>query len=293
MITNLLTMAILESCPKHIMVAYLEKSEGNAEFHEVIDFLARSSIYHALIVSPVVSTTFVKQFWMSAKSKIINNVRYITAKVAGKPVSISEASIRSALLFDDADGIDSLPKQAIFDAIDSSCKVFSFMVKKGKHFSGKVTPLFASMLVQSTEDEANVEPQSDQSPRPSHTPHIPDSIPEVSGGNQGVHKDPLFDELNDDEIDNIDTEDAQDVGRSRDVVNEEKENADAEVSTEDVLSTAQQKERIEADRLLAKSLQEEEREHSQVEERAKFRRDTIDCFKEDILLNKDQKLYRK
>ncbi|GKF44479.1 hypothetical protein Tco_0131031, partial [Tanacetum coccineum] len=54
---------------------------------------------------------------MSAKSKIINNVRYITAKVAGKPVSISEASIRSDLLFDDAEGIDSLPNQAIFDAI--------------------------------------------------------------------------------------------------------------------------------------------------------------------------------
>ncbi|GJV23334.1 hypothetical protein Tco_1376029, partial [Tanacetum coccineum] len=54
---------------------------------------------------------------MSAKSKILNNVRHITAKVAGKPVSISEASIRSDLLFNDADGIDSLPNQAIFDAI--------------------------------------------------------------------------------------------------------------------------------------------------------------------------------
>ncbi|GKD56789.1 hypothetical protein Tco_1290176 [Tanacetum coccineum] len=42
---------------------------------------------------------------------------YITAKVAGKPVFISEASIRSDLLFDDADGIDSLPNQAIFDDI--------------------------------------------------------------------------------------------------------------------------------------------------------------------------------
>ncbi|GKF20915.1 hypothetical protein Tco_0069553, partial [Tanacetum coccineum] len=94
-----ITMTVLESCPKHNMVAYLEKTEGNAESHEVIDFLGRSSIHHALI------------------SKIINNVRYITAKVAGKPVSISEASIRSDLLFDDDDGIDSLPNQAIFDAI--------------------------------------------------------------------------------------------------------------------------------------------------------------------------------
>ncbi|GJT46297.1 hypothetical protein Tco_0955012 [Tanacetum coccineum] len=110
-------MAVLDSCPKHNMVAYLEKSEGNAEFHEIIDFLTRSSIHHALTVSPVVSTIFVEQFWTSAKSKIINNVRNITAKVAGKPVSISEASIRSDLLFDDANGIDSLPNQAIFDAI--------------------------------------------------------------------------------------------------------------------------------------------------------------------------------
>ncbi|GJX80536.1 putative ribonuclease H-like domain-containing protein [Tanacetum coccineum] len=69
------------------------------------------------VSSPVVSTTFVEQFWTYAKSKIINNVRHITAKVAGKPVSISEASIRSDLLFDDANGIDSLPNQAIFDAI--------------------------------------------------------------------------------------------------------------------------------------------------------------------------------
>ncbi|GJX09290.1 putative ribonuclease H-like domain-containing protein [Tanacetum coccineum] len=107
-------MAALESCPKHNMIAYLEKTEGNVEFHEVIDFLQRSYISHALTVSPVVSTTFVEQFWTSAKSKTINNVRHITAKVAGKLVSISEASIRTDLLFDDADGIDTLPNQAIF-----------------------------------------------------------------------------------------------------------------------------------------------------------------------------------
>ncbi|GJZ93271.1 hypothetical protein Tco_0665336 [Tanacetum coccineum] len=303
-------MAVLDSCPKHNMVAYLEKSEGNAEFHEIIDFLKHSSIHYALTVSPVVSTTFVEQFWTSAKSKTINNVRHITAKVAGKSVSISEASIRSDLLFDDADGIDSLPNQAIFDAIQlmgyegdltvltfnkalfspqwrflfhtiNHClsskstswdqiptniatavicltsnqkynfsklifdgmlrhldakkkfvmyprfisiflvkqlanvsvpldhfpvntltsKVFSFIVKKGKHFSRKVTPLFATMLVQPTQDEGASsarpsealptpspaptsevphEPQTDSSPAPtSEVPHEPqtDSSP--------------------------------------------------------------------------------------------------------------------
>ncbi|GKC78673.1 hypothetical protein Tco_1129447, partial [Tanacetum coccineum] len=58
-ITLSTTMAVLDSCPKHNMVAYLEMSEGNAQFHEIIDFLKRNSIHHALTVSPVVSTTFV------------------------------------------------------------------------------------------------------------------------------------------------------------------------------------------------------------------------------------------
>ncbi|GKE06527.1 hypothetical protein Tco_1398545 [Tanacetum coccineum] len=366
-------MAVLESCPKHNMVAYLEKTEGSAEFHE---------------------------FWMSAKSKIINNVRYIAAKVADKPVSISEASIRSDILFDDADGIDYLPNQAIFDAIQLmghldakkkfvmyprfisifldkqlmnvhvpldhflvnalTSKVFSFMVKKGKHFSGKVILLFTFMLVQSTEDEGatserpsdpqptpspphpnkvNIESQSDPSPRPSPTTYIPDSILEVSGGNQGgqsssdrslsgnedgmtlqsvydlyislctqvtdqakeikhlkaqikklkkqakpvithhrawmksvslkqrlagkktlkanwmqnesvskqgrrsakakpsVHTNSLFDELPDETMDYMDTEDAQDVGRTRNEVNEEKEGTEDAVITEDAVST--------------------------------------------------------
>ncbi|GJY60022.1 hypothetical protein Tco_0459914 [Tanacetum coccineum] len=56
-----------------------------------------------------------------------------------------------------------------------------------------------------------------------------------------VHKDPAFDELDDDEIDYIETEDAQDVGRTRYVVHEEKESAEKEVSTEDTLNTDQPK----------------------------------------------------
>ncbi|GJU35028.1 hypothetical protein Tco_1183382 [Tanacetum coccineum] len=162
-------MAALESCPKHNMIAYLEKTEGNVEFHEVIDFLRRSYVYHALTVSPIVSTTFVEQFWMSAKSKTINNVRHITAKVAGKLVSISEASIRTDLIFDDADGIDTLPNQAIFDTIQRMG--YEGDLTKGKRFSGKVTPLFDTMLVQPTQDEgASSERQSDEQPSPSPAP---------------------------------------------------------------------------------------------------------------------------
>ncbi|GJS96959.1 hypothetical protein Tco_0803927 [Tanacetum coccineum] len=101
-------MVVLDSCPKHNMVAYLEKSKGNVEFHEIIDFLMRSSIHHALLFK--------------------------------------------------------------------SSKVFSFMVKKGKHFSRKVTPLFASMLVQPTEDEGALSERPSEAqptPSPAHTSEVP------------------------------------------------------------------------------------------------------------------------
>ncbi|GJX61704.1 putative ribonuclease H-like domain-containing protein [Tanacetum coccineum] len=285
--------AFMKRKPHSWCLKFLTDDNWNEEFHEIIDFLKRSSIHHALTVSPIVSTTFVEQFWTSAKSKTINNVRHITAKVAGKSVSISEASIRSDLLFDDADGIDTLPNQAIFDAIQLmgskstswdqiptniatavickqlvnvpvpldhfpintlTSKVFSFMVKKGKHFSGKVTPLFATMLVQPTQDEgASSERPSEAPPIPSpaHLPSptttIPDSIPrDTSGENLGGYSSSglnslsghmRFDGMPEDTIDHIEIENAQSERRTREMVDEDKEVDERILSTEDVLST--------------------------------------------------------
>ncbi|GJV73410.1 hypothetical protein Tco_1493405 [Tanacetum coccineum] len=190
-------MAGLDFYLKHNMVAYLEKNDGNTEFHQIMDFLTCSSIYFAHTISPIVSTSFVEQFWTSAKSRIVNNINYIDAIVAGKPVTISKASIRSDLLFDNVDGIDTLNNQAIFDTIQ---------LMGVKTFSGNVTPLFYSMLVQPTEDEGEFserpfesqpipspthlsddqpEPQHDPSPRPSSSIPILDSNSEGSGGNHG------------------------------------------------------------------------------------------------------------
>ncbi|GJX87765.1 hypothetical protein Tco_0339779 [Tanacetum coccineum] len=254
------------------------------------------------------------------------------------------------------------------------------MVKKGKHFSGKVTPLFATMLVQPTQDEGAplerpseaqptpslaptsevpnephtdsspaqtsevpIEQQTDLSQRPSPTTIIPDSVPETSGGNLGGHSssdksllgnegdmtlqivydlcislctqvsdqakeiqhlkaqikklkkqatpvikhhrawmqsvslkqrlarrrstkkhrvnkesvskqgrkfakgessvqgNPLFDEIPEDTVDHMETENAQDVGRTREMVDEDKEIDENILSTEDVLSTDKEK----------------------------------------------------
>ncbi|GKC24307.1 hypothetical protein Tco_1026457 [Tanacetum coccineum] len=99
-------MVALVSCPKHNMVTCLEKTEHNTQFHEIVDFLTRSLIYYSLTVSPTVCTSLIEQFWNTATSKTVNDVSYIKAKVAGKTVLISEASIRRDLLFNDVDGID-------------------------------------------------------------------------------------------------------------------------------------------------------------------------------------------
>ncbi|GKE68396.1 hypothetical protein Tco_1526468, partial [Tanacetum coccineum] len=126
---------------------------------------------------------------------------------------ISEASIRSDLLFNDANGIDSLPNQAIFDAIQLmrkqlanvpvpldhfpvnalTSKVFSFMAKKERPSEAHPTPSPAHTsevpLVPQTDSspahtsKVPIMPQTDPSPRPSPSTIILDSIPESSGGN--------------------------------------------------------------------------------------------------------------
>ncbi|GJV39184.1 hypothetical protein Tco_1417624 [Tanacetum coccineum] len=96
------------------MVACLEKTEGNSDFHEIVDFLASSSIHHALTVSPPIYTSYIEQFWNTASSQTVNDVKQINAIVDSKAVVVTEASIRSSLLFNDADGTAFLTNEAIF-----------------------------------------------------------------------------------------------------------------------------------------------------------------------------------
>ncbi|GJR96683.1 hypothetical protein Tco_0268857 [Tanacetum coccineum] len=203
-------MTVLESCPKHNMVAYIEKTDGNTEFHEIIRFLKRGSIYHAL-----------------TGKHFSRNVKPLFDSMLVQPTE---------------DEGDTLERQS------------------------KPQPIPSTPQLSKDQHETQIGP----SPRPSPTTYIPDSIPEGFGRNHGakiggkeileetvdakgvciqtkrkpakaeptVHKDPTFDELDDDTMDNMETEDAQDVGRTSYVVHEEKEKG---VSTEDPLSTAQPK----------------------------------------------------
>ncbi|GJY61162.1 ribonuclease H-like domain-containing protein [Tanacetum coccineum] len=139
----------------------------------------------------------------------VNSVKQMHAIVDGKAVVISESSVRNDLLFDDEDGITCLTNDDIFenlalmgnldskkflmyprflqlflnnqlkdlpkpfndtyDTPSHTKKVFSNMARQSKGFSGKVTPLFDSMLVQNhaPEGEGSAIP-----PEPQPTPSI-------------------------------------------------------------------------------------------------------------------------
>ncbi|GJW13060.1 hypothetical protein Tco_0017193 [Tanacetum coccineum] len=85
------------------MVACLEKSDENVEFHQIVDFLTTSSIHYALTVSPTIYAFYIEQFWATAKSKTVNVVKQIHATVDGKTVVISKSLVRSDLHFNDED----------------------------------------------------------------------------------------------------------------------------------------------------------------------------------------------
>ncbi|GJV53075.1 hypothetical protein Tco_1448816 [Tanacetum coccineum] len=80
-----------------------------------------------------------------SKQKTVNGEVQLQALVDKKKVIITESTIRRDLQLEDANGVDCLQNVAIF-------KQLTLMGGKGKGFSGRVTPLFQTMMVQAQEE---------------------------------------------------------------------------------------------------------------------------------------------
>nr|GEY28274.1 hypothetical protein [Tanacetum cinerariifolium] len=80
-------MADLVFAPQHNMIAYLEKTKSNVEFHQIVDFLTSSSIHHSLTIHAIVD---------------------------GKTAVITKSSVRRDLIFTNANGITCLTNEQIF-----------------------------------------------------------------------------------------------------------------------------------------------------------------------------------
>nr|GFB25158.1 hypothetical protein [Tanacetum cinerariifolium]GFB25195.1 hypothetical protein [Tanacetum cinerariifolium] len=87
------------------MVAILEKSEHNADFHPMVDFIEASSLRYALTVKPTVYISHIRQFWSTARIETTDEGTQILATVDGIPRTVTESYLRRNLKLQDGEGI--------------------------------------------------------------------------------------------------------------------------------------------------------------------------------------------
>nr|GEY76406.1 hypothetical protein [Tanacetum cinerariifolium] len=74
-------MARLQFCDYHNMVAILEKSEHNVNFHPIVDFVEASPLRYALTVKPTICVSHIRQFWSTARIETTEEETKILATV--------------------------------------------------------------------------------------------------------------------------------------------------------------------------------------------------------------------
>ncbi|GJW20419.1 hypothetical protein Tco_0031041 [Tanacetum coccineum] len=203
-------------CDKHNMVAYLVKSEGNEGFHEIIDFLTSSHIYYALTECPTLYISLIEQFWQTATlSTTEDGVHAITATIDGRDMIITEASIRRHLKLQDSKGLSSLtnakkftqlarmwfiqillnkqqrlllPHTRTYSTPTLTNKLFNNIRRASKGYSGVVTPLFDTMLVQPQDEAPSTSPSRITSSPSLSSHHTTSSTPTTPPSIQTTHE---------------------------------------------------------------------------------------------------------
>ncbi|GKD04298.1 hypothetical protein Tco_1179272 [Tanacetum coccineum] len=110
-------MAPLTFADTHNMAAYLSKSDASEGFDQILDFLNASTIRYDLTVNPTIYVSCIKQFWSTTKVKTVNGVVQLQALIDGKKVFVLEAIIRRDLHLEDAEGVECLLNNEIFEEL--------------------------------------------------------------------------------------------------------------------------------------------------------------------------------
>nr|GEY59737.1 hypothetical protein [Tanacetum cinerariifolium] len=110
-------MARLQFYDYHNMIIILEKSEHNADFHPLMDFIEASPLRYAFTVKPTVYISHIKQVWSTARIETTDEGTQILATVDGIYRTVSESSLRRNLKLQDEEGISSLPDTELFENI--------------------------------------------------------------------------------------------------------------------------------------------------------------------------------
>ncbi|GJT64405.1 hypothetical protein Tco_1015885 [Tanacetum coccineum] len=199
-------MTTLQFVDTHNLVVFLSKPAESEGFEQIVDFLNTNPIRYALTINPIIYTSCIEQFWATIKVKTVNGEVQLQALVDGKKIIVTEAFVRSDLQLNDEEGMDCLPNATIFEELTrmgyekvsqkltfykaffspqwkflihtilqclsaktTAWNKFSSTMASGKGFSGRVTPLFLTMMVQAQEEmgKGSANPTD-----PHHTPTI-------------------------------------------------------------------------------------------------------------------------
>ncbi|GKB80590.1 hypothetical protein Tco_0947485 [Tanacetum coccineum] len=174
-------MADLEFVDQHNMVVCLEKIARNSEFHEIVDFLTSSLIHHALTISLIIYISYIEQFWNTASSQTVNDEKQIHATVNSKAVVVTEASIRSSLLLNDADGTACLTNEAIFQNL-ALMGYDGELIEDGE---GSKQPTEPQPTPSPTQPSVGDQPHVTESSSGPDNTHSPSINLEGTGGNKG------------------------------------------------------------------------------------------------------------
>ncbi|GJW83821.1 hypothetical protein Tco_0156966 [Tanacetum coccineum] len=271
-------MAVLDSCPKHNMVAYLEKSEGNAEFHEIIDFLKRSSIHHALIdegraremVDEVQGDLKKINFSTEDVLSTEEQVESTDGQRKGTEDHTEERSATQAT---------QTPTSTMFGDDETIAKVLLNMSQakavsreKEKGLELKDIEEIDRPRPTSTRSLLTLKPLPKIDPKDKGKKKIKEEDESESESDGIPQAEKKFKQLESDEEMARKIQEEWEEEEERNKIAKEKATNEALIRNFDDI-----KARIEADRLLAEMLQEQEREQFTIEERAKFLHDTIDA----------------
>nr|GEW71131.1 synaptobrevin, longin-like domain protein [Tanacetum cinerariifolium] len=108
-------MEKLAFCDYHNMVAILEKTEHNTNFHQIVDFLEASHIRYAWTIRPIFYVSHIRQFWSTARVETTDGETKILAQVNDMQRTVFESSIRRHLKLNDKEGISTFLGNELFE----------------------------------------------------------------------------------------------------------------------------------------------------------------------------------
>ncbi|GKB00665.1 MEI2-like protein 6 [Tanacetum coccineum] len=293
-------MAALESCPKHNMIAYLEKTEGNVQVHGIIDlFFLSKKLYLSCAhckVTPLFDTMLVQPTQDEGASSERLSIDQTspsptpTSEVPNESLPDSSSAQPSEVPFEQQPDPsprpsprpspqpsptpivpDSIPEPTgenlgdhssndtslsgneddmtlpnVYDLCISLCKQVSDQAKEIKLLKAQITKLkkqakpvikHFKAYMKTVSLQKRLPRKSSSKKQRMHKKYVSKQGRKIAKGESSVQRDPLFDVMPEDNIDHMETEDAQSEGRTREMVDEDKEIDEVRLSTEDGVST--------------------------------------------------------